>query len=66
MFRGIHSALLEGTFGSIAFINVHKKKKFSKRSRYVVSYIKFLEDFAQTNYCSSNEKKKKNINFCRV
>ena len=32
--------------------------------RYVVSYVKFLEDFAQTKYCSSNEKK--NTNFCRV
>ena len=27
--------------------------------QYVVSYVKFLEDFAQTKYCSSNEKKKK-------
>jgi hypothetical protein len=25
--------------------------------QYVVSYVKFLEDFAQTKYCSSNEKK---------
>jgi hypothetical protein len=26
--------------------------------QYVVSYVKFLEDFAQTKYCSSNEKNK--------
>ena len=26
--------------------------------QYVVSYVKFLEDFVQTMYCSSNEKKK--------
>jgi hypothetical protein len=25
--------------------------------QYVVSYVKFLEDFAETKYCSSNEKK---------
>ena len=25
--------------------------------QYVVSYVKFLEDFAQTKYCSSSEKK---------
>jgi hypothetical protein len=25
--------------------------------QYVVSYVKFLEDFAQTKYCSSTEKK---------
>ena len=25
--------------------------------QYVVSYVKCLEDFAQTKYCSSNEKK---------
>ena len=29
--------------------------------QYVVSYVKFLEDFAQTKYCSSNEKKKYNF-----
>jgi hypothetical protein len=29
--------------------------------QYVVSYVKFLEDFAQTKYCSSNEK---NIHIC--
>jgi hypothetical protein len=27
--------------------------------QYVVSYVKFLEDFVQTMYCSSNERKKK-------
>ena len=32
--------------------------------QYVVSYVKFLEDFAQTKYCSSNEKK--NTIFCRI
>jgi hypothetical protein len=32
--------------------------------QYVVSYVKLLEDFAQTKYCSSNEKKNKI--FCRV
>jgi hypothetical protein len=32
--------------------------------QYVVSYVKFLEDFAQSKYCSSNEKK--NATFCRV
>jgi hypothetical protein len=32
--------------------------------QYVVSYVKFLEDFAQTKYCSSNEKK--NTYLCRV
>jgi hypothetical protein len=26
--------------------------------QYVVSYVKFLEDFVQTMYCSSNERKK--------
>ena len=32
--------------------------------QYIVSYVKFLEDFVQTKYCSSNEKK--NTIFCRV
>jgi hypothetical protein len=29
--------------------------------QYVVSYVNFLENFAQTKYCSSNEKKKYNF-----
>jgi hypothetical protein len=29
--------------------------------QYVVSYVKFLEDFAHTKYCSSNGKKIKKI-----
>ena len=33
--------------------------------QYVVWYVKFLEDFAQTKYCSSKGKKN-NTNFCRV
>ena len=32
--------------------------------QYIVSYVKFLEDFVQTKCCSSS--KKKNTNFCRV
>ena len=32
--------------------------------QYVVWYVKILEDFVQSKYCSSNEKK--NTNLCRV
>jgi hypothetical protein len=34
--------------------------------QYVVSYVKFLGDFAQTKYCSSNEKNNNNTNVCIV
>ena len=39
-------------------LSMYIKKLLSKRTRYVVSYVMFLEDFAQTKYCSSNDKKK--------
>ena len=32
--------------------------------QYIVSYVKFLEDFVQTKCCYSN--KTENTNFCRV